>query len=269
MQKEYTLIVNHYPYRVLESGAGYPLIWIHGMFHSPAIEDKFSVVDFHQLSSAFRLIRIELPGHGKSPVIRDENRLTWSSLGEDIKQLVEVLHGGEYAIGGFSQGGGIAAHVSIRDPKVKGLIFAMLPMVWESRESLRNTYRKLCKALETQTGSKVLERLFSLTKYPPEQLGWSETLSSEISEQMLLPGPESYSYVLKGAILSDLPFESEILTSGRPIIAAAWENDLNHPISVYHEIRSRLNPVSSVLLQQKSGIGELSRTIIECLCKKM
>lgn len=269
MEKKYIQEINLYPYRIIEAGEGYPLLWIHGMFHSPAIEEIFSVVDFNQLSSSFRLIRVELPGHGNSPVIKNESRLSWINIGEDIKHLMEIIHGGDYAIGGFSQGAGIAAHVSVCDPKVRGLVLAMLPKVWQQRDSLRNTYRKLCRALDTPEKMMVLQRLFGQTKYPPEHFGWSEEISEKIAKLMLLPEPESFSRVLKGAILSDLPNGPEILSTGVPIIIAAWENDLNHPLSIYNEIKSKLNPVSAIYMKQKSDIWELSSAIIEHLYKKM
>lgn len=266
---ETCLEVNHYPYRIFETGTGYPFVWLHGMFHSPAVEEIFSVIDFARLSSFFRIIRVELPAHGISPVVDTEDRVTWPNLAEDIKQLMSQIHGGEYIIGGFSQGAGIAAHTSVRDPLVRGLVMTMLPKVWELRESQRKTYRKLIRTLDSSSNLHVLTRLFKMTKYPPEHLGWREEMSEAIGQLMLLPQPNAFPVILKGAILSDLPGRGEIMATGVPIILAGWEDDMNHPSGVYREIESNLNPVHSLLLRQKSDIEKLSSAIIECFYKKL
>ncbi len=269
MEKETWLEINHYPYRIIETGTGFPFVWLHGMFHSPAIEDVFSVIDFGRLSSFFRIIRIELPAHGMSPVVDSEDRMSWPNLAEDIKQLMSQIHGGEYIIGGFSQGAGIAAHTSVRDHLVRGLVMTMLPRVWELRDSQRKTYWKLIRTLESSSEMYVLTRLFKMTKYPPDHLGWSEEMSEAIVRLMLLPQPNTFPVILKGAILSDLPDRGEIMGTGVPVILAGWEDDMNHPACVFHEMESNLNPVYSLLLRQKSDIEKLSSAINAYFYKKL
>lgn len=267
MAKESWLEINHYPYRIIETGIGFPFVWLHGMFHSPAVEDIFSVLDFGRLSSFFRIIRVELPSHGISPVSENEERMAWPNLAEDIKQLMSQIHGGEYIIGGFSQGAGIAAHTSVRDTMVRGMILTMLPKVWQLRDSQRKTYRKLIRILDSPSNFEVLNRLFRMTKYPPDYLGWSEEMSENIIRLMLLPQQHAFPLILKGAILSDFPEEAEILGTGIPIVLAGWEDDMNHPAIIYGEIESKLNPVYSLLLRQKSDVDKLSSAIIEYFCK--
>lgn len=268
-EKETCLEINHYPYRIIETGTGLPFVWLHGMFHSPAVEDIFSVIDFVRLSSFFRIIRIELPAHGMSPVVDSDDRMSWPNLSEDIKQLMSQIHGGEYIIGGFSQGAGIAAHTSVRDPLVRGLVMTMLPKVWELRDSQRKTYRKLIRTLDSSSDLHVLTRLFKMTKYPPDHLGWSEEMSEAIVRLMLFPEPNAFPVILKGAILSDLPERAEIMATGVPVILAGWEDDMNHPSRVFHEIELNLNPVYSLVLRQKSDIEKLSSAIIEYFYKKL
>ena len=75
MVKQFTVRIHDYPYTIREEGDGVPFIWLHGMFHSLESESFFSVFDFGLLARYVRVIRIELPAHGNSPVRSEERRV--------------------------------------------------------------------------------------------------------------------------------------------------------------------------------------------------
>jgi pimeloyl-ACP methyl ester carboxylesterase len=260
--KEYNVIAREYPYRIQESGNGLPLIWLHGMFHSIEVEDLYAAVDFRLLSEHFRLLRIELPAHGNSPTQGDYLRLSWPSVALDIRQIAGQIAGGEYFIGGFSQGAGIAAHVSTIDPKVRGMVLTMLPKIWDHRSAIRLTYNRLLEQLALQGDKVILGRLFALTRFPPEYLGRNPDIAAKINNLMLLPDVDVFIKILQGAVASDMPDPSLLRDKSDSILIAGWENDINHPVEIFYEAERQLMPKEVFVMQSDKSVTELTRRII-------
>jgi pimeloyl-ACP methyl ester carboxylesterase len=238
--KEFTITVRDYPYRVWDKGTGITLIWLHGMFYSLEIENIFAVFDFDILTKHVRMIRIELPAHGYSPVPCTSDRLTWPSVAADVREIAAKVAAGCYFVGGFSQGAGIAAHIVQNNSDALGLIMAMVPKIWDERPVVRSTYRKLIAKIGRQNDKAVLERLFSLVRYAPLHMGWEEGKSKKICELMLGLPVEAYRIILEGAILSDLP-EREIMGNTQlPAFLTGWKDDPNHPYVLLREIEKTM-----------------------------
>jgi pimeloyl-ACP methyl ester carboxylesterase len=91
--------------RVLEAGAGEPLVYLHGgggLHVSPALE---------LLAERFRMLAFELPGFGDSP----ENTRTQSldELAETMAQAVDAVGVGRYALLGTSFGAATALRLAL------------------------------------------------------------------------------------------------------------------------------------------------------------
>lgn len=252
---EYTLDAAGYPYRIREEGSGFPVIWLHGMFHSLEVEEQFAVVDFSRLAARFRLIRIELPAHGKSPVAAGAARLTWPSLAGDLINLAEQLQLERFFIGGFSQGAAIATHVALQMPdRVAGLMLAMLPKIWDSRPEVRKTYSKVLGRLHDGNYRQVLSRLFALNKYPPDFCVEEPTGMQQAIIQKMLDRPcEAFCQILEGAVESDFPGRAEVACLPLPAFMLAWENDANHPIESSLEVRAALSRAELTVLTEKEA----------------
>ncbi len=201
------------------------------MFYSPGIEDIFAVFDFELLSRFCRLIRIELPCHGMSPLASDPGRLTWPSIAADIREIAGTICQEKYFIGGFSQGAGISAHLSVANPSVAGMVLAMLPRIWDQRPALRRTYEKLASRLTRD--KTVLERLFRLTGYVPSDMGWKEEEAEKIYQLMLRLPVEAYRMILEGAIKSDMPDKDILRNLELPLLLTGWDGDPNHTLETY------------------------------------
>jgi 3-oxoadipate enol-lactonase len=221
------------------------------MFHSLEVEDVFSVFDFALLSQFVRLVRIELPAHGKSPLTENAERLTWPSIASDIRELAANSGFDRYFIGGFSQGAGISTHVFNNNPNVIGLVIAMLPKIWDERPLVRQTYNKLVNRLETQNGENVLERLFAITKYAPDQIGWNSGDAGRINELMLKMKSGAAIMILKGAIQSDMPEKISLKNMGLPALVAGWEDDPNHPYQSFLDAQIILQPKDYFLMDNR------------------
>jgi 3-oxoadipate enol-lactonase len=249
--KEYTITIRNYPYHIRESGEGIPFIWLHGMFHSLDIELLFSVFDFQLLSGYTRLIKIELPGHGNSPHLSDPERLTWPELAADIRAIASSITTERYFAGGFSQGAGIATHLALDNPQLRGLIVMMLPGIWGRRQAVRKTYSKLVRQLEVGADKALLERLFKLVRYIPLTMGWQEETAGKINQLMLKMPPENIRTILEGAIRSDLPDPEDIRKIQVPLLMGAWKDDPNHPVEIPDEFY-QLNLANEIFIMSSN-----------------
>jgi pimeloyl-ACP methyl ester carboxylesterase len=85
-----------------DKGEGQTLVFIHGFCESSKIWSKFE----EELSPIFRVICIDLPGHGSSP-FRDESiSIEW--FAKEVKELLAYLCISRYTIIGHSLGGYVA-----------------------------------------------------------------------------------------------------------------------------------------------------------------
>lgn len=258
----YLLNVNGYDYHLTVQGKGVPFLWLHGMFHSPEVEDIYAVVDFKRLSGHFRVIRIELPAHGSSSIPVSADRLTWGSVARDILQIMAKIAPGRYFAGGFSQGAAITAHLALRDPQLAGAVLSMLPNIWDQRDKIRQTYRKLLKRIVMDEGADYVRKVFHLTHYPPDAMGWHPDLGNKVTELMLKLPVSGLQMILEGAILSDMPAPEILKSVSAPLILAGWENDMNHPLESFVSVREIWHPVTSMLMTDKNDINELTNRII-------
>jgi 3-oxoadipate enol-lactonase len=252
--KEYTVTIRNYPYRIRETGKGTPFFWLHGMFYSLEVEDVFSVFDFEELSRYVRLIRVELPAHGISPLPASTDRLTWESIAADIREIADTLRCDRYFMGGFSQGACISAHVCINNPNVIGCVTAMLPKIWDERPIVRRTYTKLVRQLESDNGRIVLEKVFGITKYAPHRVGWNKNDAEKINEIMQYMTISAATIILKGAILSDMPEKNSLKNMGLPALVVGWDDDTNHPIQSFRDAQIILQPEDYFLIGNRLSI---------------
>lgn len=82
-----------------DTGKGLPVILIHGYLESSEIWNDFSDI----LSKDFRVIAIDLPGHGRSEVYSETH--TMEMIADIIRELIEKLNLQKVAMVGHSLGG--------------------------------------------------------------------------------------------------------------------------------------------------------------------
>ncbi|WP_245503725.1 alpha/beta fold hydrolase [Rhizobium leguminosarum] len=94
------------------SGAGLPLVFVHG-FTTTA---QFWREQIEAFSSRYRVIRIDLPGHGVSP--RPEGRsYTIAAFANDILAVYRALEIDEAILVGLSMGGTVAQTFTLSHPE--------------------------------------------------------------------------------------------------------------------------------------------------------
>lgn len=85
-----------------DTGKGFPVVLIHGYLESSEVWNGFS----DRLSSGFRVIAIDLPGHGRSEVYSETHSM--EMMAGIIRELIEKLKLGKVFLIGHSLGGYVA-----------------------------------------------------------------------------------------------------------------------------------------------------------------
>jgi len=85
-----------------DSGSGEIIVLLHGYLESSEVWNGFA----EKLSSVFRVINVDLPGHGSSSVYGEAH--TMEFMAESVKQLLDSLGIGKAFIAGHSLGGYVA-----------------------------------------------------------------------------------------------------------------------------------------------------------------
>jgi pimeloyl-ACP methyl ester carboxylesterase len=83
----------------IDSGKGIPVVLLHGYLETSEVWNPFA----GKLSERFRVISIDLPGHGMSGSYGSAN--TMESMANIVKQLLDSLHIGKVFMTGHSLGG--------------------------------------------------------------------------------------------------------------------------------------------------------------------
>lgn len=106
----------------LEAGTGQPLVLLHGV----TLRSDVWAAQFHQLTDRFRVIPVDLRGHGGSTPGADGFGL--DRLADDLATLLEALDLRDAIVAGHSMGGMVLMtfcreHPDVLDERVAGVVF--------------------------------------------------------------------------------------------------------------------------------------------------
>src|SRR4051812_6939833 len=85
--------------RYSDKGKGRVIVLLHGFLESLEIFDELSA----KLSKSFRVISIDLPGHGQTPVLGYIHSM--ELMAQCVKSVLDSLHLKKYVVVGHSMGG--------------------------------------------------------------------------------------------------------------------------------------------------------------------
>ena len=118
----------HIMYRVIEGDPSLTFLFIHGLGENLRTWEKME----EQLTIPYRILLIDLPGHGQSPLQRRTN-YSHDNLSRLLWKFVDEIGTGDLVIVGHSLGGNIALRMAaIRPEKIQGL-FLLSPSVFDTR----------------------------------------------------------------------------------------------------------------------------------------
>jgi len=111
--------VNGVELRVIDEGEGPALLLLHGFAGSAESWDDVA----RKLTSRYRVIRVDLLGHGGSSAPQDPRRYALPLMAADLAGLLDHLAVPKACVVGYSLGGRVALHLALSAPeKVAALV---------------------------------------------------------------------------------------------------------------------------------------------------
>ena len=120
-------------------GSGMPLVLLHGYLESLRIWDGFA----EELAKSFKIIAVDLPGHGRSEVLGDTH--TMEDMTDVVKQVIaETVPGERVLLTGHSLGGYVSLAFVERYPELLTgfCLFHSHPLA-DSEEVKKNRMREI------------------------------------------------------------------------------------------------------------------------------
>ncbi|MBI4930951.1 MAG: alpha/beta fold hydrolase [Bacteroidetes bacterium] len=149
--------------RYSDKGKGRVIVLLHGFLESLEIWDEFSA----KLSKRFRVIAIDLPGHGETPAIGYVHSM--ELMAECVKSVLDSLELRKYVVVGHSMGGYIAlAFAELFPQNLSGLCIFHSTAMPDSDEKKKDRDRvaEIVKKDHTQFVSDLIPKLFAQKNVP-------------------------------------------------------------------------------------------------------
>jgi 3-oxoadipate enol-lactonase len=220
-------------------------IYLHGATSSIHLDDTLEFPLWSTLPSHnnnIRLIRYDALGHGQSAKVSIPEAYTWQSLSTDMTGIYLNNRSARTIIGGASMGAATAlwsAFLAPENQRPDGLLLVIPPSAWEKRAKKAPDYAKL--GLTARDSG--MDKVISLLKRAPSTPFTARTYpeASELSLQELATfSADTYSALMTGAALSDLPLREELKGFPIPCLILARIEDPTHPLSVAEQLLALL-----------------------------
>ena len=104
--------INEVDYRYIDVGTGEPLLLLHGFTGSKETWDTL----INALSSQYRVIALDLLGHGETNSPIDESRYRMEEVANDIREFLDKLEIKSVHLLGYSMGGRLALYFALHYP---------------------------------------------------------------------------------------------------------------------------------------------------------
>ena len=172
-----------------DSGKGRVVVLLHGFLGSHKIWG--STIEY--LSKSFRVIAIDLPGHGASDIFGYVN--TPELIAKSVKSVMESLRLKKYVLVGHSMGGYAAlAFADFFPDNLRGLCLYHSTAYEDSDEKKKDRSRsiKVVKANHKIYTTEVIKNLFATknVKYLKEEIAFAQKIAATTSKQSIIASLE-------------------------------------------------------------------------------
>ena len=117
-------------------GSGHAIVLLHGFTESMHIWDEFAA----RLSESFKVVRIDLPGHGLSESIAEVHSM--DDMADCLKEILDFISIKQFALIGHSMGGYVSLAFAEKYPEmIKGLGLFHSTAFADSNETRENRRR--------------------------------------------------------------------------------------------------------------------------------
>lgn len=166
-------------------GKGPALVLLHGFLESLEIWDSYASA----LSRDFTVVRIDLPGHGKSDICTEVH--TMELMAESVKAVLEHLGVKNFVLAGHSMGGYVSLAFTEKYPHVtKGLVLFHSQAAPDSAEARENRERTINIVKKNRSGfiRQFIPELFdprNVAQYTP-QIENLIRIASEVKDEGII-----------------------------------------------------------------------------------
>ena len=225
------------------NGKGPAIVFLHGFLESTAIWDNFTEI----LQNEFRIIAIDLPGHGQSESLAEIH--TMKLMAEAVKEVFRVENIEKSILVGHSMGGYVALQFAAENEKLlKGLVLFHSHSGADSDEAKENRRRTINIVTQNKAG---FIRQFIPDLFDQRHVAeYSESIR-ELQDMAALMSPEAIIAALSG--MRDRESQLEyLLVSDIPLLFIIGKQDSRMP---YNQILAQavIPSHSEVLLLEDVG----------------
>lgn len=247
-----------------QTGSGSPLVFQHGLGANISQSKKLL-----ETVESIRLISLDCPGHGASPLSKDQ-KASFNFYAEEVIRLLDFLKIEKAIFGGISMGAGISLNIAIRFPeRVNGLV--LVRPAWLSK-GMPDNLKILLKAADLipeKDGLQTFNELPDFQKIQKQVPNAAKSVLGVFANTQRKEIP----LVLK-QMIRDIPFSNfeNIKTIQKPCLILANEDDPLHPFEMAEKIHqeideSKLHKVTSRYINDPKHNKEV-RSLINMFVQK-
>ncbi len=230
--------------RYTVKGSGNVVVLLHGYLENIHVWDGFA----DQLSRHYRIICIDLMGHGNSGIAGETHSM--DLMAGAVHRVLDHAVPGNYVLAGHSMGGYVTLAFAERYPEsLKGFALVNSSPFADTEEKEKNRERAIRLVREGKK-DQIVKGHAPMTFAPENREKYAETISVITNEAMLMPD-RGITAALRG--MMERPDRTEILKKSKiPVMVMAGLKDEFIPVEVSEKM-FRMNPAIHKLLLKNSG----------------
>jgi pimeloyl-ACP methyl ester carboxylesterase len=248
-----------------DSGQGRTIVFLHGFMESLDIWETFT----RRLSPDFRIVSINLPGHGLSPVLSDVH--TMDLMAASVKKVLDALNISTCLLVGHSMGGYVSLAFAGTYPEiVKGLVLFHSHAAADTQQGKENRDRTIGMVRENHINfiKQFIPDLFAPGNVPffQKEITAMKNIASGMPGQAIISAIEGMK-VRKDQL--DFLSKTDI-----PILFIIGKKDLKIPFSMVMEQVSMPMHSEALILENVGHVGFIEAeaetlATIKCFAEKV
>ncbi|MCC5927992.1 MAG: alpha/beta hydrolase [Cyclobacteriaceae bacterium] len=203
----------------VESGKGYPVIFLHGFCETHGLWDEFR----EKFSENYRVICPDLPGFGKSTL--PESAVSINGIAVNLIEWLKNLGINHCIVVGHSLGGYITLAMQRAEPNLMNGFCLFNSTAFEDSEEKKNNRTKLIDFIERE-GVIAFIPTFIPSLFHPERIEEFALVMKRLRAEALQTGPQSVQKY--AAAMRDRPDSYELLkNASHKALLISGENDMS------------------------------------------
>lgn len=229
-----------------DEGTGNVLVLLHGFTESLTIWKQFSA----ELSKDFRVITIDLPGHGKTEVFSNSHSMAF--MADVVDAVLEYLQINSCVMVGHSMGGYVTlAYLNKYSKKIKGFGLFHSQAAADSEEA-RNNRERTIKVIEHNRAGFIMNFIPEL--FAPANIPLYQKEIKLLQKEALIPPPEGITAALRGMMLRE-DFTSLLANTDKPVFLIAGKEDSKIPVDDLLKQAALTNHAEVLILGNTGHMG--------------